>query len=90
MRSFQSGAAPATRECARLTDEADRLLGDREALVAPDAGVAGALAELYRSLSGLGASCRDGRLDEARQRYDASLGRLDRATLSLAPYGLRP
>lgn len=91
LEAFRSGGTPpAPRECARLANEADRLLGDRDALVAPDDVVASALAELYRDLSALGSSCREGRHDEARRRYDASLGQLERATSALARYGLRP
>jgi hypothetical protein len=91
MSALQSGAAtPDPRDCGRLADEADRLLAERDLLAAPDPGVASALTELYQGFSALGGSCRDGRAAEARQRFDANLGRLERATRALAPYGLRP
>lgn len=91
MKALQSGAEPPSpRDCARLVDEVDRLIGERGILAAPDPGVASTLAELYRGLAALGASCRDGRNEEARERFDANLGRLERASSALARYGLRP
>lgn len=91
MTALERGDAPPDpRACARLVDEVDRLLGDRGILAAPDPGVASSLDELYRGLGALGSSCRDGRLDEARQRLDANRGRLERASSALGRYGLRP